>query len=118
MDDHPSRTRTEPARGASGASPAPLAHLTPSEPSSGSKAGSRICVVCGKKFTARRPEARACGGRCRMNASRGRRVAELVALIEASETRIEQGERALADARAALGALRELASLGASKVMP
>jgi hypothetical protein len=53
-----------------------------------------------------------------MNASRGRRVAELVARIEAAELRLEQAERGIVEARAALGGLRELATAGASKVMP
>jgi hypothetical protein len=53
-----------------------------------------------------------------MNASRGRRVAELVGRIEAAERRLAVAERGIGEARLALGGLRELATLGASKVMP
>ncbi len=53
-----------------------------------------------------------------MNASRGRRVAELIARIEASQLQLDLAERGLREARVALGALRELAASGASKVMP
>lgn len=81
-------------------------------------AGVRICCVCGKKFTARRPEARACSGRCRMQASRSRRVRDLVAVIEAAAAKIEVAEGGLREARVALAALRELAAQGSSKVMP
>jgi hypothetical protein len=53
-----------------------------------------------------------------MHASRGRRVAELVARIEATEARIQLAEDGLREARAALTGLRVLAAVGASKVMP
>jgi hypothetical protein len=53
-----------------------------------------------------------------MQASRSRRVSHLVALIEATETRIAASEEALGLAREALSGLRELAALGSSKVMP
>ena len=53
-----------------------------------------------------------------MQASRGRRVAELVARIEAAEEQILAAEQGLGPARAALAGLRELAMLGSSKVMP
>jgi len=53
-----------------------------------------------------------------MNASRARRVGDLVVRIEAAEARLEATEEAVREARAALAGLRELAALGASKVMP
>jgi hypothetical protein len=118
MDDDPSRTRTELVRRASDALPAVLLDPGSPRPSGGRVAGTHTCCVCGKKFTARRPGARACGGRCRMQASRSRRVSHLVALIEATETRIAASEEALGLAREALSGLRELAALGSSKVMP
>jgi len=115
---HVSRTRTEPLRGAREARQDLVVHPVSSEPYSGQSSGDRLCSVCGKAFVARRPEARACSGRCRMNASRGRRVAELVGRIEAAERRLAVAERGIGEARLALGGLRELATLGASKVMP
>jgi len=113
-----SRTRTTPQPKNFVASSATCTSPIPSTPSSGPRIGSRICVVCGKPFVARRPEARACSGRCRMNASRARRVGDLVVRIEAAEARLEATEEAVREARAALAGLRELAALGASKVMP
>jgi hypothetical protein len=53
-----------------------------------------------------------------MQASRTRRVAELVARIEAAEARLDATELGVREARAALTALRALAAIGASKVMP
>jgi hypothetical protein len=46
-----------------------------------------------------------------MHASRARRVGDLIMKIEAAE-------KALLEAREALGVLRELALVGSSKVMP
>jgi len=115
---HPSRTRTDPLCGALEATPDLLAAHATSEPSGGRSSSSRICTVCGSIFFPRRPEARACSGKCRMNASRSRRVNDLVARIEAAEVRLAEAERVLGEARLALGGLRELATLGSSKVMP
>jgi hypothetical protein len=53
-----------------------------------------------------------------MSASRGRRVADLVARIEAAEAQLRTSEDGLRVAREALAGLRELATLGSSKVMP
>jgi hypothetical protein len=53
-----------------------------------------------------------------MQASRVRRVADLVARIEAAERRLALAEEGLGEARVALAGLRELATAGASKVMP
>ncbi len=117
MDDL-SRTRTEPICGVVEPSSNLLAHPASSPPSSGRSSSGRACCVCGAVFYPRRPEARACSGRCRMAASRGRRVAELVARIGASEVRIADCEQALGLAREALAALKELAVAGSSRVMP
>lgn len=115
---HVSRTRTEPVCDAVTAAPDVLGDLAASQPSSGRIAEGRTCCVCGGTFHPRRPEARACSGKCRMNASRGRRVADLVARIEIAEAQLQASERGLSAAREALAGLRELATLGASKVMP
>ena len=120
MGADPSRTPAELSRTAVEAPavilahPIPLAVPKPQAP----RAGTRVCVTCGRSFLARRPEARACSGRCRMHASRERRVAELVGRIVAAESQIVAAEQGLALARAALAGLRELADLGPSKVMP
>ena len=113
-----SRTRTVPLCNAVEPAPDLRAAQATSEPSSGRSSSSRICAVCGSIFFPRRPEARACSGKCRMNASRSRRVSDLVARIEAAEVRLAEAERGIGEARLALGGLRELATLGASKVMP
>jgi len=115
---HLSRTRTESLPGVLGASSTLLTRPATVEPSGGRSPAARSCCVCGVVFHPRRPEARACSGKCRMAASRGRRVAELVARIEAAELRLAEAERGLGEARLALGGLRELATVGASKVMP
>lgn len=76
----------------------------------GCRAVTAICSVCQEPFAAKK-NAKTCSGRCRMVASRGRRVGDLV-------VKIEMAEKALADAGVALGKLRELAAAGSSKVMP
>lgn len=53
-----------------------------------------------------------------MAASRGRRVADLVARIEAAEAQLQASEQGLRMAREALAGLRLLAAAGPSKVMP
>ncbi len=117
MDD-PSRTRTAPRPIGVESSPATCTSPTPSQATSGATPGTRICCVCGRAFVARRPEARACSGKCRMNASRARRVGDLVARIAAAEARLDATEEGVREARAALAALRDLAMIGSSKVMP
>jgi len=117
MDD-PSRTRTPPLSGPVEPSPDTLTRSASGEPVCAASPRSRTCCVCGRPFVARRPEARACSGKCRMSASRGRRVADLVARIEAAEAQLRTSEDGLRVAREALAGLRELATLGSSKVMP
>lgn len=46
---------------------------------------SHNCIACGVAFTAIRPAARCCSGRCRILLSRTRRVADLVRRLEAAE---------------------------------
>jgi predicted nucleic acid-binding Zn ribbon protein len=111
MDHYLSRTRTLPSPTDFELPPTTLAHPEPSEPSIGQPATIRSCAVCGKRFSAKRPEARACSGRCRMQTSRNRRLTELV-------ERLARAEAALEGAHVALAAVRELASIGTSRVMP
>jgi predicted nucleic acid-binding Zn ribbon protein len=72
----------------------------------------RLCVVCGAPLEGRRrAEAKCCSGRCRIQLSRARRLADLA-------TKLAAAESALAEAAEALGALRELAAIGSSRVTP
>lgn len=106
-----SRTRTLPSQTDFEPSSATLPHPASSETCGGARAVNRICIVCRKRFTAKRAEAKACSGRCRMQASRNRRLTELV-------ERLERAELALANANIALAAVRELAAIGISRVAP
>lgn len=67
--------------------------------SCGVQAGARHCAACGGELHARRPDAIYCSGRCRLQAHRQRRDAELAA-------RLALAEQAVAGAMAALMALR------------
>lgn len=78
----------------------------------------RDCVVCGAQFTATRPTARCCSGRCRIMLSRTRRVADLVQRLAAAESALCAAENAVKDAGGALRDLRLLAEAGGSKVAP
>jgi len=79
------------------------------EPPYGRSTGHRACEVCGRRFHTRRPDARSCSGRCRMRASRQRRLHELHEL----EVRLGHAE---GEARIVLARLRELAGAGVMKV--
>ncbi len=63
------------------------------------------CLVCGAALISRRSEARYCGGRCRVIASRERRRVDL-------QERLRQAEHALASAASVLGDLRTLVEQG------
>jgi len=67
----------------------------------------RVCLVCGRSLTGRRPETTSCSGRCRAALARQRRRDDLVA-------RVYRAEGALKEAAEALGSLRELAGLDAT----
>lgn len=76
------------------------------------------CAVCGIEFTATRPTARCCSGRCRLVLSRTRRVAELARRMAAAEEALSAAERAVKNAGAALRDLRQLAEQGGAKIAP
>jgi len=88
---------------------------TPSEPpevSGDAPTPDRACLVCGALLgERRRSEARCCSGRCRIQLSRGRRLADLTSRLAAAET-------ALAHAAEAVGSLKELTAGGVSRVAP
>jgi predicted nucleic acid-binding Zn ribbon protein len=67
----------------------------------------RVCLVCGRPLTGRRPEATSCSGRCRAALARQRRRNDLVA-------RVHRAEVALREAAEALASLKELAGLDAT----
>jgi predicted nucleic acid-binding Zn ribbon protein len=67
-------------------------------------APTRTCIVCGKPITGR-AEKRSCSGRCRIIACRQRRHAALL-------DRLVSAEQALAQAAAAIEALRQVAAQG------
>jgi hypothetical protein len=93
----------------------------PSTPGEGAKPAAVItanCAVCGVEFTASRPTARCCSGRCRIALSRTRRVADLVQRLAAAEAALCVAEKAVNDAGAALRDLRALAEQGGAKVAP
>ena len=68
------------------------------------------CLVCGVALVSRRSEARYCGGRCRVIASRERRRADL-------QERLRQAEHALASAASVLGDLRLLVQQGSEGIV-
>jgi hypothetical protein len=73
-------------------------------------------MVCGAVFTATRPTARCCSGRCRIALSRARRVADLVQRLTVAEAALHAAEVAIKDAAGAVRDLRALAEQGGSKV--
>lgn len=68
------------------------------------------CLVCGVALISRRSEARYCGGRCRVIASRERRRADL-------QERLRQAEHALTSAASVLGDLRLLVEQGSEGIV-
>jgi len=78
---------------------------------SGVTAAPRSCQVCGIVFTATKPTARCCSGKCRMVLSRTRRVADVT-------TKLMGAEQAMVLATEALRELRELVQAGAGKLAP
>lgn len=76
------------------------------------------CAVCGIEFTATRPTARCCSGRCRIALSRTRRVAELVRRLAAAEAGLSAADEAIRNAAVALRDLRALAEQLGAKVAP
>lgn len=84
----------------------------------GPKTVDRKCVVCGEVFSASRPTARCCSGRCRIMLSRSRRVADLVSRLVAAEAAVAAAGVALDEASSALRDLRQLVELGGPKIAP
>jgi predicted nucleic acid-binding Zn ribbon protein len=83
-----------------------------------SAAFSHTCVVCGAQFTAVRPTARSCSGRCRVALSRNRRVAEFVQRLAAAEAALCAAQTAVKGAGAVLRDLHLLAEQSGGKLAP
>src|ERR1700678_757437 len=110
----PSRTAGTPSRTAFREGVATPAHPAPTEAVHEAGPSLRPCSVCGENFTPSR-SAKTCSGRCRMLASRTRRVDDLVSKLELAGRALVHAEHALCDARVGLDELRALASSGSSK---
>jgi predicted nucleic acid-binding Zn ribbon protein len=78
----------------------------------------RECIACGQAFSATRPTAKCCSGRCRVLRSRTRRMAELVERLAAAEAALHAAEQAIKNAAGAVEDLRVLAEQGGPKVAP
>lgn len=100
------------------ATQAPLLPIQPLEPVQTASREDPHCVVCGTIFKAQRLDARCCSGRCRIQLSRSRRVADLVARLVKAEAALVTAEQALHEAAVVLRDVRELAEAGGPKVAP